>query len=137
MYTGWNNPIYMNYVSSNTGSNMDFHANTSSYWTGTSASTDTLASTKWFAGDGNSVTNEYEVPISSWWYAEIHINNDNFLQDWFTNDAAQGTIYHEMGHAFGLSDSTDFYSIMARYPYRQVQTIQYGDNQGIVNLYGL
>ena len=52
---------------------MDFHANTSSYWTGTSASTDTLASTKWFAGDGNSVTNEYEVQISSWWYAEIHI----------------------------------------------------------------
>ncbi len=148
MYTGWNNPIYMNYVSSNVGSNMDFHAATyNSKWPNMPSWYHVYAETNHFLGNGTNInTGSQGIPVSSWYYTEIYINNDEFLLDSFSNAKAQGTIYHEMGHAFGLKhNNTNEYSIMCQSGgeledgtqfSRQVETIQYTDNQAVVNLYG-
>jgi hypothetical protein len=59
MYTGWDNPIYITAVSSNSGSNMDFYTDSGSYWgTGNGV----LAETFHYNG-----SNVYVSPYSSDW----------------------------------------------------------------------
>ena len=150
MYTGWNNPIYMNYVSSNVGSKMDFHSNDATWFSNNTGYSTALACTFHFLGNGTNInTGPNGVPVSSWYYSEIHINTTELAKDDYSNDSAQGTIYHEMGHAFGLAhNNTNPDSIMHQYSvkkyltpsiytieYRAVNTVQYIDNQAIVTLY--
>jgi len=130
MYPGWSNPIYINFVSSNYGSTMDFHQNNDAYWGGGMT---ILAETKMFNSSGGQIS-----PTSAnWAYAEIHINNDTFRLPSFTNAQAQGTVIHEMGHAFGLAhDQGNPYSIMCQTGAgRIVQSVQKVDNDAILTLY--
>ena len=146
MYTGWANPIYITFVSSNYGSNMDFHSNDNNYFINQGAPSGTLAVTRNFLVDDTNVNTSFGgIPTQSWYYAEIHINDDTFMLDTFSNAAAGGTIRHEMGHAFGLAhNNTNPNSIMHQYrivtssgyEYRAVQTVQYTDNAAVNSLYG-
>jgi hypothetical protein len=130
MYPGWSNPIYINFVSSNYGSTMDFHLNYSSYFLG---GYNTLAQTKFFNSSGV----EISPTSANWAYAEIHINDDAYRNPGFTNAQAQGTTIHEMGHAFGLAhDQGNPYSIMCQTAAgRIVQSVQKVDNDAINILY--
>jgi hypothetical protein len=130
MYPGWSNPIYINFVGSNYGSMMDFHQNNDAYWGGGMT---VLAETKFFNSGGGQIG-----PTSAnWAYAEIHINNDTFRSPSFSNAQAQGTVIHEMGHAFGLAhDQGNPYSIMCQTGAgRIVQSVQKVDNDAILTLY--
>ncbi len=134
MYTGWSNPIYMNVVSSNYGSMMDFHLSYDSYYPPTWV---VYANTELYLNSGSQVFDPWPV---NWNYAEIRINNDKFSLSSFSNAAAQGTVRHEMGHAFGLkhwpSGSVNVNSIMAGYlEGRAVQSVQLTDNDSINIIY--
>lgn len=131
MYPGWSNPIYMNFVSSNYGSNMDFHLNNDAYFGG---GMNYYAGTEYYSGSGSQI---WSPPASNWAYAEIHINNNMFSLPSFTNAQAQGTIRHEMGHAFGLAHwNSNPYSIMCETGSgRIVQSVQLPDNDAIKTLY--
>ncbi len=69
----------------------------------------------------------------NWYYAKILINNDVFKKDSFTDNQAQGTIIHEMGHAFGLDHNNDNkYSIMCQSNQgRQIEKVMECDNSSI------
>ena len=146
MYTGWANPIYITFVSSNYGSNLDFHSHNNSWFINNGYGSSLAITLHYTINDVNLNTNYDESPSGSWYYAEIHINDDYFSEDFFTNTEAGGTIRHEMGHAFGLQHNNENpYSIMHNYVYqdpftgqsvyRAVQTVQYTDNLAINNLY--
>ena len=137
MYTGWANPVYINYVSSNYGSNLDFHQNDNAYFM-SPPGTVTLAWTRFFNGSGI----EIYPWNANWYYAEVHINNDAYRDPGFSNSQAQGTTTHEVGHALGLAHyNTNPYSIMCQtypgpgVPGRAVQTVQKVDNDAINSLY--
>ncbi|MBQ1478244.1 MAG: hypothetical protein IIZ33_08870 [Erysipelotrichaceae bacterium] len=145
MYTGWDNPIYLTFVSSNYGSNMDFHSHNGSWFVTNTGSADVFALTLFFSSSGGSLMGS-SGPTASWYYSEIHINDDAFSDDNFPNEGAHGTVRHEMGHAFGLRhNNTNPNSIMHQYgvyrpdlgtyEYRNVHTVQYTDNLAVVNLY--
>lgn len=133
MYPGWSNPIYMNTVSSNYGSMMDFHMSYNSYYP---PGTTIYANTELYQNGGTQVVSPWPV---DWNYAEIRINNDTFSLPSFTNAMAQGTVRHEMGHAFGLkhwSSPVNVYSIMAQIGEgRAVQSVQLTDNDSINIIY--
>jgi hypothetical protein len=130
MYTGWSNPIYITFVSSNYGSNLDFHSNGKSYFGG---STNTLAVTKFFNSSGV----EINPASSNWFYAEVHINDDAYKRSDFTNSQAHGTTRHEIGHALGLAHyNSNPNSIMCQTSSgRVVQSVQKIDNDAINILY--
>lgn len=129
MYPGWSNPIYMNFVSNNYGSNMDFYLRNDAFWGG---SMNVLAETRFFVNGGAQV-----YPWSSNWnYSEIYINHDVYSLPNVTNDMALGTTIHEMGHAFGLNHTTNVNSIMCQTGSgRVVQRVQQTDNDAINIIY--
>ncbi|WP_426225304.1 matrixin family metalloprotease [Pseudarthrobacter sp. DSP2-3-2b1] len=129
MYPGWDNPIYMNFVSSNNGSMMDFHLNSSSYFQSSSI----IAQTEFYNNGPTGVNQWY----SNWDFTEIHINNDQYSSPSFSNDQALGTTIHEMGHSFGLAHwQTNPYSIMCQTGAgRIVQRVQQVDNDAVNILY--
>lgn len=134
MYTGWSNPIYMTFVSSNYGSMMDFHLSHDSYYPKGDVS---YANTELYRADSTQIFNPWP---DNWAFAEIRINNDKFTLPSFSNAAAQGTVRHEMGHAFGLNhwpnNNYNQYSIMAEYiKGRAVQSVQLTDNDSINIIY--
>lgn len=129
MYPGWDNPIYINYVSSNVGSRMDFHLNSSSYFSSSSV----IAQTEFYL-DGPYAANPW---AQNWDFTEIHINNDQYSSPSITNEMALGTTIHEMGHAFGLDHyNTNPYSIMCQtYAGRISQRVQQVDNDAVNIIY--
>lgn len=134
MYPGseMSNAIYIKFVSSNYGSNMDFYSKTKTYWSA-SIRDRVLAETLHFDSSENQVQNHDK----NWYYAKILINDDNFKKSSFSNENAQGTIIHEMGHAFGLAhNNTNPNSIMCQTSSgRKVQRVQYVDNNAINKKY--
>lgn len=134
MYTGVGaNPIYIKFVSSKSGSLMDFYAKKSSYWTAQGTGNGILAETLFY-----DINNNYFSPIThkkNWVWTEIYINDDNFKKSSFSNDNALGTVIHEMGHAWGLAHTTDRYSIMCQSTTRVVQRVQKQDNDAVNRLY--
>ena len=87
MYTGWDNPIYLTFVSSNYGSNMDFHSHNGSWFVTNTGSADVFALTLFFSSSGGSLMGS-SGPTASWYYSEIHINDDAFSDDNFPNEGA-------------------------------------------------
>ncbi|MDQ4503166.1 matrixin family metalloprotease [Sinomonas sp. ASV322] len=130
MYPGWSNPIYVNYVSSNVGSNLDFHSNNDAYFGGGMT---IIAWTTFFSSTGAPL----DPTLSDWYYAEVHINNDVYSSPSISNDMALGTTIHEVGHALGLAHyNSNPYSIMCQTSYgRVVQRVQQVDNDSILYLY--
>ena len=126
------NPIYIKFVSSNYGSNMDFYSKKKTYWN-SSIRDSILAETQHFDNSENLVKNGER----NWYYAKILINDDKFRENSFTNEQAQGTIIHEMGHAFGLMhNNSNQNSIMCQTGYgRIVQRVQSVDNDAINRKY--
>ena len=130
--SGMSNPIYIKFVSSNYGSNMDFYSKKKTYWN-SSIRDSILAETQHFDSSENLVKNGER----NWYYAKILINDDKFRENSFTNEQAQGTIIHEMGHAFGLMhNNSNQNSIMCQTGYgRIVQRVQSVDNDAINRKY--
>lgn len=130
--SGMSNPIYIKFVSSNYGSSMDFYSKPKTFWS-SSIRNSVLAETRHFDSSEKQVT----VGSKDWYYAKIYINDDNFKNDAFTNEQAQGTIIHEMGHAFGLDENnSNKYSIMCQLGAgRAVQRVQSVDNNAINRKY--
>lgn len=130
MYTGVGaNPIYINFVGSNNGSNIDFYRRNNSFWSNSGI----LAETRFYLFSGSQI-----VPTSSnWYYTNIYINHDEYSKPSFTDEQARGTTIHEMGHAFGLAHyNTNVYSVMCQTGYGRVaQRVQKTDNDTINILY--
>lgn len=130
--SGMSNPIYIKYVSSNYGSNMDFYAKPKTFWS-TSIRDYVMAETQHY--DDSDV--RIQGGSRDWYSAMILINDDNFKEDWFSNEEAQGTIIHEMGHALGLNENnTNPNSIMCQLGSgRTVQRVQQVDNNAVNRKY--
>ena len=125
--SGMSNPIYMQFVSSTYGSKIDVYCQNDSYWTN-QGYYDVLAETKHYYSGVVIHPNS-----RNWSFTEIHINDDNFRLSSFTNDQAQGTMIHEMGHTLGLNENNDNpYSVMCQLGAgRIVQRVQECDNNAI------
>lgn len=107
-------------------SNMDFYTAKSSHWGGDN---NILGETYFYNNSGIEIN-----PTSNWSYTEIYINDDSNRNRYYTE--VQGTITHEMGHAFGLKHYNENpYSIMAQTWARKVQVVQQCDNDAINYLY--
>lgn len=130
MYPGWSNPIYINYVASNSGSTLDFHQNSDAYFGG---GMNVIARTEFYSNAGGGIN----PTVSDWAYAEVHINNDVYSSSSISNEQALGTTIHEIGHAFGLAHyNNNKYSIMCQTSYGRIsQRVQLVDNDAINNLY--
>lgn len=126
---GWSNKIKMTVVSSNAGSNIDFHRQNNSFW----PLSGILAETRHFQWGSLQVNPR----ISNWNFTEIHINHDTFRNSNFSNEAARGTIIHELGHAFGLDENNgNINSVMCQYGAgRNVQRVQKVDNDAVNLIY--
>lgn len=130
MYTGVGaNPIYINFVGSNNGSNIDFYRRSNSFW----PISGVIAETRFYLASGSQISPSY----SNWYYTNIYINHDEYSKPSFSDDQARGTTIHEMGHAFGLAHyNSNKYSIMCQTGYgRIVQRVQKTDNDTINILY--
>lgn len=99
MYTGWSNPIYMSFVSSNYGSTLDFHAKPDIFWTHDPDDYIFGKTYHRYSGEARA----YPSPFNSVsrLYADTYINDDNFRLSFLTNEMAGGTMRHEIGHALG------------------------------------
>lgn len=132
MYTGWANPIYINFVSSNYGSTIDIYRESDSYWP--NYPDEIAASTEMYSSSSTAMN-----PLNgNWLYCEIHVNHDKLIQNTVSDFEAQFVMTHEMGHCFGLDHNTKTnVSIMwTYYDEAVVDTVQQVDNNTIIHLYG-
>ncbi len=128
MYPGWSNPIYMNIVSSNYGSDIDFYRKSQQQFNNMGWGGQAAVALHYVPGVRVSA---YD---SDWDYAAIHINHDAYASSNMSNEAALGCTIHEYGHALGLTENnSNPYSVMSQA--RQVTRVQYEDNQAINYLY--
>ena len=124
---GWN-PIYMTAVASNYATHMDFYGRTSS--TDSFINRKVVAYTSCWYTDGTLVAPRGDEPDDDYFYTEIAFNLDR------SESYDYRTAKHEMGHAFGLSHTTNEYSIL--YPNlieMEVSTVQECDHNAINYLY--
>lgn len=128
---GWN-PIYMTPVSSTYCTHMDFYGRTSNFF----PNNRTLANTRFYTNSSQDITATVADTSQTvnWFYAEININTGLLATN--TNDT-QGTLAHEMGHAFGLAhDNNNTLCIMCQTASgRAVYLVSSDDNDAINYLY--
>ncbi len=133
MYTGVGaNQFYaLGYVSSGTsGSKIDFYARPANYFG--IFGDEILGMTSYWSYDIRAVD-----PLSSDWYsAQIDVNDTLLRHDSISDHQAIGLFAHEIGHAFGLRESNDPYSIMYYTTFgRAVWKVQKVDNDALNSLY--
>lgn len=128
---GWSSPVNMVAGSSNLGTMLDIYTKNSSYFPNTGLTY--YGVTEHYDANARQVS-----PIAQdWTFARIHINdNTNHNRN---ATSVQGSIIHEMGHAFGLAHPTDDYdnqdSIMGQSGFRTVETVQRCDTDALIRLY--
>lgn len=123
------NPIYLYEKSSNSGTAMDFFNKTTTFWGDSSI----LGETYHRNGSGARI----DPNQANWLYSEIYLNTDSLSE--LSDTIRQGTIGHEMGHAFGLAhyNNNPAGSIMCQLGSgRSVHTVQQEDNDAINAKYG-
>lgn len=122
---GWN-PIYMYPVASNYATDVDFYARY-----GDEISSSILAQTSFYN------TNEVAVSpyTSNWFFAKVEINSSTINN--YNSTKQQGTITHEIGHAFGLNhQNNNINSIMCQTGYgRAVERVDQISHNAINTLY--
>ncbi len=126
-YTGYgDNPVYLTIKSNNDNTIIDIYNEYGTYWDNPSILGETIHR------DGSA--NRVDPYLNNWDYSEIHLNETYMSSNKITNSHAQGTIAHEMGHAFGLAhyNNNPTGSIMCQsFVPRIVQTVQQEDNEAI------
>lgn len=123
---GWN-PIYMTPVSSSYLTHMDFYGKTTSFW----GDSNIRGETRMFTNSGQDITSQ--ATNTNWMYAEIYINTSVVETNTIRG---QGTIAHEMGHAFGLDHVTDKNALMYGYSNdRLTHVVSLDEHNGINYLY--
>ncbi len=130
---GWTSPVNMVAASSNAGTMLDIYTKPNSFFT-SNENVKVLGLTEYFNNSGNLVYPEDQTYA----FTRIHINDDTNHNRNATE--VQGTIAHEMGHAFGLAHVDDAVSynkesIMGQSWYRTVQTVQPCDTDALYRLY--
>lgn len=119
MYTGYGaNPFYASYVSGNNGSHIDIYCYSEDYgWPDFSFKP--IAGTSYYRMNGEAFTSFSQLESENWYYNVVEINDTYVRQDWYSNESAQGTFAHELGHCFGFYDNnSDGRSIMSMDSYR-------------------
>lgn len=128
--SGWYSPVNMVAASSKAGTMLDIYTEHSSFFGGDS---NVLASTMHYNSNG------VAIPLNQdYIFARIYINDDSNHNRNATE--VQGTIIHEMGHAFGLdhpdtSNSDNKKSIMGQTWFRTVQSVQRVDTDALNRIY--
>lgn len=122
------NPIYLSLKDNTQGTIVDFYGEDGTFW-GIYAHR-VLAETRYFNGSGTILNPD----TSNWLYSEIYVNNDTMSK--INDQERQGTMSHELGHAFGLAhwpdNNINQYSIMCQLNQgRKVFTVQAVDNEAI------
>lgn len=129
-HTGYGyNPIYLYEKSSSSGTAMDFYNKTTSFWGDSSVLGETF--------HRNSAGTRIDPNQANWLYSEIYLNTSTLGN--YSDTVKQGTIGHEMGHAFGLAhyNTNPNGSIMCQLGYgRTAHTVQSEDNEAINAKYG-
>ena len=121
----YSNPIVMTPVSSSYATHMDFYGKNSSYWAPYNG---VYGETQHYLNGGT-----YIYPDNgNWFYADILLSLDDL-----PSANPQGTIAHEIGHAFVLAHwNSNPYSIMTQDSCgRIVSTVQEADNQHLNQKY--
>lgn len=127
MYTGWDNPIYMNVVSSNYATHIDFYGKNQNSELGLIWGA--YGFTSFWDANGNAIANNAAAPTTNYFYTEIKFNlSQPMSYDYRTSK-------HEIGHAFGLAHTDNKNSIMYPNEKGNVSTVQYVDNETINYLY--
>lgn len=125
---GWN-PIYATPVASNYATHIDVYG--SDIYRSNVLDIVMLGHTSFWSVNGEPIAQyENEKPKSNYFYTEIEMNMS--LSDSYKLLA----VSHEIGHAFGLDDSTNPNSLMYyKYRYCSIQTVQKEDHDTINYLY--
>lgn len=126
------NPIYMRRKNNNKGTAIDFHHARKDHWNDAgNLKNYIMGETVHRNGHGTGIDGN----IQNWLFSDIYLCIDNLGPR--TYGEIQGTIAHEIGHAFGLDEYyNNRNSIM--YPildYRLVHTVQKEDNDAINKKY--
>lgn len=133
MYTGVGaNQFYcLGYVSSNmSGSKMDFYARSAGYFG--LFGDEILGMTSYWSYS----VSEVDPESTDWYSAQIDVNDSVLRQDFVSDNQALGLFAHEIGHAFGLRESSNPYSIMCYSTgLRAVYRVQKVDNDALNSLY--